>query len=182
MSNEQDIALVRDCLEGDTRAFERLVDKYQKVLYNIALRMLGEYDDACEVTQAVFVKAYESLKTFDPKYKFFSWIYRMTVNESLNVISRRRPEVPISDDLRSRAPAPDENIAQDQLAEVIQMAVARLPIEYRVILVLRHFAGLSYEELSFVLEIPAKTVKSRLFTARRRLADVLEKWGISAHG
>jgi len=181
MSNEHDDILVQNCLRGDTGAFERLVDKYQKVLFNIALRMLGEYDDACDVTQAVFVKAYENLKTFDPKYKFFSWIYRMAVNESLNVISRRRPHVTIREDMRSATLPPDEDMAQDQLAEAVQEAIGKLPIEYRVILVLRHFAGLSYEELSFVLEIPSKTVKSRLFTARRQLAAVLEKWGITAH-
>ncbi len=182
MSNEQDIAVINDCLGGNTGAFEALVDKYQKVIFNLALQMVGEFNDARDITQTVFIRAFENLETYDPKYKFFSWIYKMTVNESINLLSRRKHEVALSDRTPSSVPPPDEEHAQNQLAEIVQEAVGELPIEYRVILVLRHFADLSYDELGFVLDLPEKTVKSRLFTARRRLAAILVKWGIKAHG
>ena len=84
MVDDQDQALVRQCLDGHTRAFEALVDRYQKPLFNVALRMLDDAQDAEDITQTVFIKAFEKLATYDDRYKFFSWIYKMTVNEALN--------------------------------------------------------------------------------------------------
>lgn len=178
MSNEQDRALIRNCLQGNTKAFEALVDKYQHVIFNTALKMVGNYQDARDIAQTVFIRAYERLGAYDPSYKFFSWIYKMAVNESINTITRRKDYAPLSDDSRSPAAAPDVEFERDEVCKTVQDAIAELPLEYRVILVLRHFADLSYHELGYILDIPDKTVKSRLFTARQRLGDILRGKGI----
>src|SRR5213592_4881860 len=112
-TDEQDRALVERYLENHGAAAGALVDRYQQRLFNVALRMLGNVQDAEDVTQTVFLNAFHRLRTYDPRYKFFSWIYRMTVNESLNMLKRRKPTVPLEDDLDILAPG----AAADRAAE-----------------------------------------------------------------
>src|SRR5713226_7592124 len=88
MSVDEDRDLVSRCLKGDEKAFETIVDKYEKIVYNVAVRMGTSPEDAEDVTQTVFIKVFEGLSSFNSKYKFFSWIYRIAVNESLNAVNR----------------------------------------------------------------------------------------------
>lgn len=165
-TDEQDRALVERYLENHGDAAGALVDRYQQRLFNVALRMLGNVQDAEDVTQTVFLNAFHRLRTYDPRYKFFSWIYRMTVNESLNMLKRRKPTVTLEDDLDILAPG----AAVDREAETrVRSALMGLKPDDRAVVVLRHFVSFSYEEMADVLEIPVQTVKSRLFTARERL-------------
>jgi len=130
--------------------------------------MLGNAHDAEDVTQTVFLNAFLKLRTYDPRYRFFSWIYRMTVNESLNTLKRRKRMVMLEDEPGIAAPA----AAPDRATEVqdrVGKALMGLKPDDRAVVVLRHFVSFSYEEIADVLEIPVKTVKSRLFTARERL-------------
>jgi RNA polymerase sigma-70 factor (ECF subfamily) len=175
-ADEQDRALVRRYLAGQREAANGLVDRYQKRLFNVALRMLHNARDAEDVTQTVFLNVFLRLRTYDPKYKFFSWIYRMTVNESLNMLARRKPTVPLEDEPDIRAPGG----ASDTAAEVqdqVGKALMRLNPDDRAVVVLRHFVSFSYQEIADVLEIPVRTVKSRLFTARDRLRLALREQG-----
>ena len=172
MFDEPDAECVARCLGGDTSAFERLVAKHHKVVFNVALRMVGDYEDARDVTQATFVKAWEKLSSFDPSHRFFSWLYRIMINQSLDLIERRRRQVPLDRELPSAA-RPDQDFEAGERAEWVQRALARLPRESREVLVLRHFAEQSYQEMAETLAIPEKTVKSRLFTARQRLGELL---------
>lgn len=138
--------------------------------------MLGNVQDAEDVTQTVFGNAFDALDRYDPRYRFFSWIYRMTVNESLNAIDRRKRMVTLDDSLG--LPAPDGRSesaaeAEDQVGK----ALMDLKPDDRAVVVLRHFVSFSYEEMAEVLEVPVKTVKSRLFTARERLRVVLLQRG-----
>lgn len=169
----EDDALIRQCLDGRVEAFGSLVDRYQTVLYNLALRMVNDTQDAEDITQNVFLKAYEKLDHYDPAYKFFSWIYRMAVNESLNLLQRRRPFASLDTDYASLADTPAEAYEREDVSERVGSAVLELSPEDRALISLKHFQDLSYEELAFVFEIPVKTVKSRLYTARQRLKDVL---------
>jgi RNA polymerase sigma-70 factor (ECF subfamily) len=167
-ADEQDRALVKRFLEGQRDAAGALVDRYQKRLFNVALRMVGNVQDAEDVTQTVFLNAFHKLRTYDPRYRFFSWIYRMTVNASLNLIKRRKPTVSLEDAPQIQAPgaAPDRAAeAEDQVGK----ALMSLKPDDRAVVVLSHFVSFSYQEIADVLEIPVKTVKSRLFTARERL-------------
>ncbi len=161
------------CLGGDGSAFEPLVARYEKVLFNVALRMLGDREDARDVTQTAFVKAWEHLASYDPSHRFFSWLYRIMVNESLNLIARRRRQVPLDAELPSPERA-DRQAEADELMERLQAALLALPQESREVLVLRHFAEQSYQEIAWTLGIAEKTVKSRLFTARQRLGERFE--------
>lgn len=138
--------------------------------------MLGNVEDAEDVTQTVFLNAFHKLGTYDPRYKFFSWVYRMTVNESLNVIKRRKRTVTLEAD--PQVPAP--GAGADRTAEVedlVGKALMRLNPDDRAVVVLKHFASFTYEEIAEVLEVPVRTVKSRLFTARDRLRLALREEG-----
>ena len=138
--------------------------------------MLGNVQDAEDVTQTVFLNAFLKLRTYNPRYKFFSWIYSMTVNESLNMLKRRKPTVTLQDEFDIRAPG----AAPDRAAEVqdrVGRALMSLKPDDRAVVVLRHFVDFSYQEIADVLEIPVRTVKSRLFTARDRLRLALDERG-----
>jgi RNA polymerase sigma-70 factor (ECF subfamily) len=175
-ADERDRALVRRYLGGQRDAASGLVDRYQKPLFNVALRMLGNVEDAEDVTQTVFLNAFLKLRTYDPRYRFFSWVYRMTVNESLNVLKGRKRTVTL--EAEPSVPAP--GATADRTAEVqdlVGRALMRLKHDDRAVVVLKHFASFSYEEIAEVLEIPVRTVKSRLYTARDRLRLALGDHG-----
>ena len=163
-----DRALVRQFLDGDGNAAGHLVDRYQGTVFNLALRMLGNVQDAEDVTQTVFGSAFASIGSYDPKYRFFSWIYRMTVNESLNQLKRRKAMITLDDrsDIPARGTSPDIAVEAEDL---VRMALTDLQPDDRAVVVLRHFRSLSYMEIAEVLGIPVITVKSRLFTARERM-------------
>jgi RNA polymerase sigma-70 factor (ECF subfamily) len=159
-------------LNGERAAGDELVNRYHRSVFNVALRMLGNVQDAEDVAQTVFGNAFAALDSYDPRYRFFSWIYRMTLNESLNTINRRRNVVSL--DGSFDVPAPDvtsETAAEAELR--VGKALMELRPDDRAVVVLKHFVSFSYEEISDVLDVPVKTVKSRLFTARDRLRQSL---------
>jgi len=169
---EDEVACVARCLRGDASAFEPLVTRYERVLFTVALRLLGNAEDARDATQNAFVRAYQRLDTFDPSRRFFSWIYRIAVNESLNLRRTQRPHEPLPATLESSGSVVD-GVEARELSERVQAALMTLSHEQREVVVMRHFADLSYEEIADTLDIPEKTVKSRLFSARQRLAPLL---------
>lgn len=184
MSNDHDIALVRECRRGDRGALEELVGLYEKRVFSAAYRLTGNPEDAKDVTQVVFLKVFEHLDQYDDRYKFFSWIYRITVNESINLINRRgrvenldRPEA-VEELGDSETKGPLTTLDQEQANERIQQALMKMTPDHRAVIVLRHFADLSYRDMSEALNIPEKTVKSRLFDARRRLGELLNRSGL----
>lgn len=181
MTEKTDNELVRACLKGSTAAFEALIDRYQKAIFNTALRLVNDRDEAKDITQEVFIRAYEKLNTFNPEFKFFSWIYKMTLNQSINVINRRKAHTILNSDIVAPEKGPEAKFEARQTEKMVQAAIDSMSIDHRIILVLRHFADLSYRELGFVLEIPEKTVKSRLFSARQRLGEILMKQGITEY-
>ncbi len=173
VDGDPDTALVARCLAGEVEAFAPLVLRYERVLFNVAVRMLGNREDARDVTQEAFLKAYQKLSSFDPSYRFFSWMYRIVLNESLNARSRRRPVGPLD-----REPvdpgSPEDGLHVRERRDRVQAALAGLATADREVLVLRHFAELSYADIGAALGIAEKTVKSRLHEARQRLGRVLE--------
>lgn len=172
MNDDLDRALVRRFLDGERTAGDELVNRYQRSVFNVALRMLGNVQDAEDVTQTTFGNAFAALDSYDPKYRFFSWIYRMTVNESLNTVKRRRNVVSLDGSFDVAAP---EGMSHStvEAEERVGSALLELKPDDRAVVVLRHFVSFSYEEISEVLDVPVKTVKSRLFTARERLRQSL---------
>jgi RNA polymerase sigma-70 factor (ECF subfamily) len=177
MREEGDLTLVERCLGGDCKAFEQIVNKYQKPVFNAVLRIVNDYDDAEDLTQSAFVKAYEKLKSYDSKYKFFSWLYRIAVNESINFLNQRRHLEGLDEGVVSQEKTPDETYDGIEARERIGDALLDLKLEYRTVIVLKHFQNLSYREISYITDIPEKTVKARLFSARQLLRDLLLKKG-----
>lgn len=177
MGNSRDHALITRCQRGDRRALEELLEKYQRPVYNAAFRMLGNPEDASDVTQAVFLKVFEHLDRYDPEYKFFSWIYRIAINESINQFKRAKREAELDDNQPSPGRGPTEEAELDADSRRVQEALMTLQEDYRMVIVLRHFSELSYREISEVLHIPEITVKSRLYTARQLLKDRLQAAG-----
>lgn len=175
--DERDASAVRRCLAGDVEAFGELVERYERVIFTLVLRMVRDHDDASDLTQTIFVRAFERLRTFDPRYRFFSWLYRIAINQSLNHLQARRRFQEIDSGIDGAQPRPDADCVQGEMTEHLHRALAALKFDYRIVLILKHFLLLSYHEIGEILELPEKTVKSRLFSGRQLLRDQLVRQG-----
>lgn len=185
MTPEQEMHCVRRVLDGDVNAFEQLMHAHEKTVYNLALRSLGNPQDAEDVTQEVFLKAYRSLSSFRGDSKFSVWLYRIVSNLCLDFLraKSRRPaqSLTVEDDEGEvdELEIPDEHFSPEKLLdrkltrESVQRGLASLPDDARQILLLRELKGLSYEEIADVLGLEPGTVKSRIFRARKRLCAFL---------
>jgi len=177
MSDREDQVLIAQTLAGDRNAFGGLVDKYQKAVFNLALRMVQDRDDAEDVAQLAFVKAFSRLSSYNESFRFFSWLYKIAVNEAITVARRRSRTVELDDQTCIQFRNPETEYMQNETSANLQRALMELSLDYRTVLILRHFHGLSYEAIGGILGIPEKTVKSRLFTGRRLLKDSLLQLG-----
>lgn len=178
MTETSESALIERGGRGDRQALAELLDRYQKPVFNAALRIVGNPDDASDVTQAVFLKAFENLDRYDPAYRFFSWIYRIAVNESINYRKSRQRIQPLGDREVPDHAGPQSSAESGDLSRVVQAGLMELGDIYRVVVMLRHYADFSYREIGEILDIPEKTVKSRLFTARQQMRDILSARGV----
>jgi RNA polymerase sigma-70 factor (ECF subfamily) len=177
VDDEVDNALVERFRKGDREAFTELVVRYQRPIYNAAFWVLRRPEDASDVTQTVFLRVAERLDDYDPRYRFFSWIYRIAVNEALNMLRRGKHEEAIDDDAEfedSGNDDPERRLDSAEMSARLRSAVMRLPTASRMVISLRHFSDCSYEEIGRILDIDEKTVKSRLYEARQRLRDMLK--------
>lgn len=178
MDDSEDLRLVSESRQGSRDSFERLLLRYERSIFNAAYRILRDSEDAKDVTQNVFLKAFQNLEHFNAKHRFFSWIYRIALNESINLCKSRR-RFDGAEDTRSDVwNTPENLLSRKELGEVVQAALMSLEFEYRVLIVLRHFNHCSYQEMGEILELPEKTVKSRLFTARTLLRGILSGKGV----
>ena len=185
MTREQEAAIVRKVLKGDTNAFETLVLEYEKNVYNIALRMTGNSEDASDMTQEAFIKAFNSLQSFRGDSKFSVWLYRIVSNVCLVFLRsrNRRPTVSLSVedddgedtqlDVADESQSPELLLDRKLTRESVRRGLDSLPPDYRQILLLREIQGFSYEEISKALDLEVGTVKSRIFRARKRLCSFL---------
>lgn len=177
VDDHSDAELVEASLAGRRRAFDVIVERYEPVLYNVAVRLLRDQDEALDVVQTTFVRAWDHLGSFDRSRRLFSWLYRIAVNVALNTRAKQRPSESLEDvRLESMDRQPDELVNRLEQSAAIEAAIGQLPEHYREVVLLRHFSELSYEEIAHALDIEVKTVKSRLFTARRQLADLLSEF------
>lgn len=175
---EDDARLLERYRDGDRAAFAALVGRYQVPIFNAAYRILGNREDAADVAQAVFLKVAERAEEFDPRYRFFSWIYRIAINESLNQLRRNGRDDHFDDDQEITAPesdGPERQASQAELARQVQALLQCLRAEDRVMIMLRHFSSCSYGEIGEILGIGEATVKSRLHEARQRMKPLFER-------
>jgi RNA polymerase sigma-70 factor (ECF subfamily) len=178
---DPDAVLVAQCQGGNPRAFEVLMVRYERQVFGVVFRILHHREDAIDVTQAAFLQVYEHLDRYDPGQRFLSWLNRIAVNQALDLVRGRRPSEELSDDTPGDRAGPDWLAAQGESDTILQAALMGLKIEYRTVLVLKHVQECSYEEIAQILNCPVKTVKSRLFTARQALRDVLVARGQLGH-
>lgn len=176
-SDQLDVLCVQRCLDGRAEAFEEIVARYQKPMFNLIYQMVHDYEDAREIAQTAFLKAFSSLKRFDQERRFFSWLCRIAMNESINAITARKPSEPILADLASTAASPEERASAAEVRTSLRLALQRLTPEYRAVITLRHIANCSYREAAEILGVPEKTIKSRLFSARQLLREELRSRG-----
>ena len=125
MSKTDDTKLIERCRSGDRKAFEALLMEYEKPVFNAAYRMLNSRDDAQDVTQTVFLKVFENFDKYDPSRRFFSWIYRITLNESINWLGKTNRLTPLESEAADEGKGPDEQLASDQASKSVQAAFPR---------------------------------------------------------
>jgi RNA polymerase sigma-70 factor (ECF subfamily) len=172
-----DRALVERFRSGDREAFTDLVVRYQRPIYNAAFWILRKPEDASDIAQTVFLRVAERLDEYDDRYRFFSWIYRIAVNESLNLLRRSERDEELDDEADlpgSERDDPERRADDAQSSARIRSALLRLSAGDRTVITLRHFSECSYDEIGEILEIDVKTVKSRLYEARQRLRVMLQ--------
>jgi RNA polymerase sigma-70 factor (ECF subfamily) len=181
MNQDPDAALVLASRAGDRQAFAQLLARYERPVFNAAYRILHHRDDAADVTQTAVLPAYEHLDRYDPALRFFSWLYRIAINEAMDLGGRRAATAIELDAVVDHADGPDTQADGAQSDGRLQRALMALDVDQRALVVLKHVQDFSYEEIAVILDCPVKTVKSRLFTARRALrARLLEHGWVSA--
>jgi RNA polymerase sigma-70 factor (ECF subfamily) len=187
-----DLTLVQRARSGDRRAFTLLVERYQRKVYALALGMVRDREEAMDIAQEAFVKVFKYLNYFKGDSSFYTWLYRITANISIDVLRRRRAqkgehleldsvdfdvEETSLGSLGSRLESnPQKNVLRRELATKIEEALEELPEKHRAILLLRELEGMSYEDLAKTLEIPKGTVMSRLFHARAKVQKILSEY------
>ncbi len=183
---DPDAELIEDFLSGREEAFNRLVLRHQKMAFNIAYRFLGNYEDASEVAQDAFVKAYRSLRKFRGESKFSTWLCSIVINLSRNKYRRRKRFYSIDEpidtgegevrvEIADRSERPDETLERKEMSRRIQECLNRISPEHREVLILRDIQGMGYNHISHLLRCAEGTVKSRLHRGRVELKKLLER-------
>ena len=176
----EDSELVTLSLAGDRNAFGELVERHQAALFHLALRVLRDREEAKDATQATFIKAWTHLAQFDHTRRFFSWIYRIQLNEAFNRRVRAHPHEELDPNIASSDEDPRQALARGRVEAMIADALVELSPENREVVILRHWLNFSYDEIAEHVHVPPKTVKSRLFTARQKLGEILRRRGFEA--
>lgn len=170
--DREDNDLIQLVLNGSVNAYGLLIEKYQKAVYNLFLRMLHDQEEARELTQLAFIKAYEALSGFRSGCRFFSWLYRIAINLALNELKKKKNFVSLEKIYNLADEKTEENTDQELL---LKKAIDKLKEKYRLVVILKYYQQLSYKEIADTLEIPEKKVRSRLFDARLQLKQNLQQ-------
>jgi RNA polymerase sigma-70 factor (ECF subfamily) len=184
-----ELKLVRAAKAGDIGAFEQLVHRYDRNVFRIAQHITQNREDAEDVVQDAFLKAYENLNNFQEQSKFYTWLVRIAVNEALMRLRRRRPErmVSLDEEIKTDedsmprevadwSPNPEQLYTQSELRDILTKTIQGLPSSFRTVFVLRDVEGLSTEETAEALDLSIPAVKSRLLRARLQLRERLNKY------
>lgn len=183
-NQQSDDDLILKAQRGDQRSFDLLVKRYQKKIYFLAYRMVKNHDTADDVAQETFINAYFAIKSFKIGYSFYTWLYRICMNLSINFLKREKFVIPESQFEGETSPLEREatgvdslnHLALKELETKIDEAIDSLPPKYKAVLVLRIYEDLSYEEIAKTLKISIGTVMSRLFRAREKMQDELKEY------
>jgi RNA polymerase sigma-70 factor, ECF subfamily len=191
--DQEEESLIERCLKGEVEAFRPLVQRYQRLAFSVALRMLGSRADAEDIAQQAFVDAFNALERFDGEgrqHAFSTWLLRIAVNRSKDVLkSKRRTEQPLEHEVGGSEaafaydpPTPEANACSGESRARLEMALLKLPTKYREVLVLKDAEDLSYDEIRAILQLPITTLKIRVVRARAMLREIVESQGLTASG
>ncbi len=176
----EDDILIERVLGGDDRAFEKLVEKYKKRIYYLAYKMTRDHDSADELAQESFVKAYQALSRFKKGYSFYTWIYRICVNLSINFLKREKYTVStesVSDEellpYTKNVSNQLEKMITSEQAAVVKQAMETLPADQKAVFILKTYENMTYEQMAGVMKCSIGTVMSRLYRARHKLRNAL---------
>lgn len=181
-AEQDDVALVSACQVGDQDAFALLVQRHQRYVFNLVFRMLGQYEEANEVTQETFLAAWQGLPGFRGDARFSTWLYRIAYNCALKQLEQRKRDhalqLAIQVEQADRRRDSDECVGAEIEAHdrqtMVREHLSNLPAKYQIVLVLRHLQEMTYEEMAEILTMPIGTIKTHLFRARNLLKERLE--------
>ena len=186
MDSEQ--ALVTSALEGDQKAYKALFEMYRQAIFHVTVKIVRNADEANDLVQETFIKAFGSLKTYDHNYRFSTWLYKIAANSSIDFLRKRKidslsldkPIVTKDGDIQMEIPDdtynPEQYLRNRERTVGIEDAIESLPEKYREVIVLRHKEDRSYEEIAASLKVPVGTVKARIFRARELLKKKLKSF------
>jgi RNA polymerase sigma-70 factor, ECF subfamily len=179
--NDEEQTWVMQARRGDQRAFGRLVEAYQRPVFNLTYRMLGNVEEAEDAAQEAFLRAYSRLGQYDPEMKFSTWLFSIANHHCIDRLRKRRTTVisiddnPVLQNLEGAELRPERHALQQEARIEVQAMLERLAPEYRTPLVLRYWEEMSYEEIAETMKVTVATVKSRLFRARQQLAAIYQQ-------
>ena len=180
---DQERAWIEQALKGDQTAFGQLVQAYERPVYNLAYRMLGDPAEAEDAAQETFLRAYSKLATYQPERKFVNWLLSIASHYCIDRLRRkgRAPQLSLDGPLPpqwtvSKSPRPDQVVSQKEQKERVRQALDTLPADYRAAVVLRYWYGMSYEEIADAMRCSIGTVRSRLHRGRKLLRNRLKSY------
>ena len=181
---QDDDKLILKAQKGDLHSFDVLVRRYQRKIYYLAYRMVKGHDAADDIAQETFINAYSAIRSFKIGYSFYTWLYRICMNLSINYLKRQKLVIPESQFEEETSPLereaagadPSNHLALKELEDKIEKALDLLPPKFKAVLVLRVYEDLSYEEIAKTLKISMGTVMSRLFRAREKMQEMLKEY------
>ena len=196
MTDLKEKELIRRAKQGDMLAFEELIVQHEKIVYNVALRMMNHSEDAKDISQDVFLKAYKSLENFDERSAFSTWLYRITHNTCIDEMRKRKgkysysleeelenEEGSMQRQIADEGDSPEESLLREEQKSEIVQALDTLSAEHKAAIILRDVKGLPYDEIAEILELSMGTVKSRISRARNQLkTEILKRREQSGEG
>ncbi|MCB0518486.1 MAG: sigma-70 family RNA polymerase sigma factor [Lewinellaceae bacterium] len=190
----EDYQLVQAAIEGDQQAFASLLERYRASVYNHLYKMVRNHDDAEDLTLEAFGKAFHKLSTYAPHFAFSTWLFKIAVNNCIDHIRKKRLQFLSIDapmersgdkdftgSIRTGARNPEEEVIRNQRLQMVKNSLGYLSHKYRLMIELRYYEELSYEEIATELDIPLGTVKAQLFRAKEMLYTLMQKPGHAAY-
>jgi RNA polymerase sigma-70 factor (ECF subfamily) len=181
-----DYDLVRKAKAGDGRAYDTLVEMYREAVFNVIFRMVRNKQEAEDLTQETFIKAYNSINSFNETYAFSTWLFKIATNHCIDFFRKRKlithsldepikyKDEEIKHEYPTEEPTADKEMVASEKSRIIRQAINKLPEKYRMAIILRHHEEKSYEEIAQILDLPLGTVKARIFRAREMLKKYLK--------
>ena len=185
-SKLEDVKLIRQALKGKQPAYEKLMKKYYGYTRNLIYKMTSNKEDIEDLTQEAFIKAFNSLKNFDSQFAFSTWLYKIATNNCIDYIRKKKLSTYSIDkefgnednDMRFEIPdfeyLPDRNIQENEKKRILDVAIEKLPLRYKTVILLRHKNEMEYEEIAKKLKLPIGTVKAHIFRGRELLNKFLK--------